>query len=271
VKQPEYSSQWSSELKRLYEHDVQEIWDPSVARHIWNQYHNQLEVYESIVEQRFPTPDAGVRILDIGCAQATLALKLAEKGFSVTAMDIRQEFLDYARAKHTHGAIEFVAGNFMDVTPNGTYDAIFANQIIEHLVYPRAFLARIGSLMKPDGIAVISTPNGRYLKNDLPSFTALGEPEEYRHLQFTADGDGHFFAYDPDEVGAILDELGWSHQLMYFESPWISGHMRVRHLHRWIPRKLLKLADRAVLAMPVANRLFAHQMVFVARQRRHSA
>jgi len=37
-----YDPAWS-EVKALYRHDIQEIWDPTINRHIWNQYHNQLD------------------------------------------------------------------------------------------------------------------------------------------------------------------------------------------------------------------------------------
>jgi len=42
IKAPVYDPAWS-EVKTLYRHDIQEIWDPTINRHIWNQYHNQLD------------------------------------------------------------------------------------------------------------------------------------------------------------------------------------------------------------------------------------
>ena len=48
-------------------------------------------------------------VLDIGAAQATLALLLAESGRSVTAVDIRPQFLEYAKTRYQRGDIRFAS------------------------------------------------------------------------------------------------------------------------------------------------------------------
>src|SRR6185295_13416343 len=131
MKRPIFDPAWPADVQALYRHDVQEIWDPSIAPQIWNQYHNQLDLYCSLADGR-----GQLDILDVGCAQATLALLLAERGHRVCAMDIRQQFLDYAASRHEHGVIRFVCGNAIDAAPGGAFDLIFANQLVEHLVYP---------------------------------------------------------------------------------------------------------------------------------------
>ena len=45
MKPPVFNANWSGETKALYHHDIQEIWDASINKHIWNQYHNQLQLY----------------------------------------------------------------------------------------------------------------------------------------------------------------------------------------------------------------------------------
>jgi 2-polyprenyl-3-methyl-5-hydroxy-6-metoxy-1,4-benzoquinol methylase len=91
MKHPVFSDDWSAELKALYHHDMREIWDRSIAPHVWNQYHNQLEQYFAIAGDR------PLDILDVGCAQGTLAMLLAERGHRVTAVDLRPEFLGAIR------------------------------------------------------------------------------------------------------------------------------------------------------------------------------
>src|SRR3974377_2437936 len=112
MKPPVFDPNWSEELKALYRHDVQEIWDDSLNRHIWNQYHNQLRVYLGLAG--LPELTGEKKILDVGCAQGTLALLLAERGHDVTALDLRPSFLDYAQKRYTHGRIRFIAGNALD-------------------------------------------------------------------------------------------------------------------------------------------------------------
>ena len=42
---------------------------------------------------------------------------------------------------------------------DGTFDAVFAGEIIEHLVDTGAFVAELRRVLAPGGIAVITTPN----------------------------------------------------------------------------------------------------------------
>src|SRR6187397_3065764 len=102
MKPPVFDPTWPSDVQALYRHDVQEMWDRSIAPQIWNQYQNQLSIYCGLADGSGP-----LDVLDVGCAQGTLALLLAERGHRVCAMDIRQQFLDYAASRHESGAIRF--------------------------------------------------------------------------------------------------------------------------------------------------------------------
>jgi 2-polyprenyl-3-methyl-5-hydroxy-6-metoxy-1,4-benzoquinol methylase len=241
---------------------MQEMWDRNIARHIWNQYHNQLTLYLSLLGA-----STRLEILDVGCAQATLALLLAEQGHTVTAVDLRQQFLDYAKSRYERGDIRFVCGDAMHLDLAKRYDMIFANQIVEHLVYPVDFLRRLAGLLNPGGRIIITTPNFQYVRNSLPSFSDLGDPTQYSHMQFTADGDGHFFAYSEIELRDIVAAAQLALvETKPFESPFISGHAKLRYVHRLLPTALLRLCDRAVLRIPWAGLRLAHQLMIVARK-----
>lgn len=258
MKQPEFDSSWSDEVKHVYDHDMREIWDNSIATHIFNMYQSQLQRLKAFV------PNESCRILDVGCAQATLAMQLAETGHKVTAMDLRQDFLDYAATRWTQGDIKFVCGNVLDIDPDtlpDKYDIIFANQIIEHLVYPLEMVSALKQLLTPKGRLVITTPNGKYLKNTLPTFTELGDPKQWEEKQFTADGDGHFFAYLDTELESIFQQAGLqSIHCESYETPWISGHMKFRYLHKVLPFSTLNTLDKTFLTLPF-NKAISHQLL----------
>jgi 2-polyprenyl-3-methyl-5-hydroxy-6-metoxy-1,4-benzoquinol methylase len=263
MKAPVYNPAWQEEVQALFKHDLQEIWDRSIAPQIWNQYHNQLDTYIDLVSRK----GTSQTILDVGCAQGTLALLLAERGHNVSAMDLRPEFIEYARSRYTEGNIEFIIGNVLELDLNQQFDIIFANQIIEHLVYPEQLIERLYNLLKLGGYLIVTTPNYFYLKNNLPSYSDLGDVKQYEHLQFTADGDGHFFAYRGDELIKIFKKANLkSISFRYFESPIISGHMKVRYLHKYIPYPILKLVDRAVLSIPKLNRYLTHQQLIIGQK-----
>jgi 2-polyprenyl-3-methyl-5-hydroxy-6-metoxy-1,4-benzoquinol methylase len=256
MKAPIHDPGWPEDVEALYRHDMQEIWDRRIAPQIWNQYHNQIDLYLGLAGDR------PLRILDVGCAQGTLALLLAERGHTVLAVDIRPQFLAYARSRYTQGDVRFMVANALEDELPGAHDLIFANQIIEHLVYPATFLPRLWLLLKPGGRLVITTPNGAYVKNTLPSYSQLGNPSDWEHLQFTADSDGHFFAYSAEELRGLFEFAEFAQvQTRYFESPFINGHMKLRYLHAFTPVPALRALDRLTLALPRVGRLSAHQLL----------
>ena len=280
MKAPVFDPSWSDEVKRVYEHDLREIWDSTIARHVFNMYHAQLELFFSLVDEttkeaakRSHSEITTCRILDVGCAQGTLALKLAEQGHKVTAIDLRQGFLDYAQSRWTHGDIQFIQGNVLEldlsneIEQQNGFDIIFANQIIEHLVYPLDMVEALTALLNDNGKLIVTTPNGQYIKNSLPSFTEIGDPAQWEDKQFTADGDGHFFAYLDSELSDIFRQAGLQDiQTQNYETPWVSGHIKFRYLHSLLPYRWLSKLNQLTLQSPLGKRM-SHQLLISGTRR----
>jgi 2-polyprenyl-3-methyl-5-hydroxy-6-metoxy-1,4-benzoquinol methylase len=259
MRRPRRDPAWSEEVVEIWRNDMREIWDPTIERHSFHCYHNQLDLYLDLADRY----DAET-VLDVGCAQGTLALLLAERGKHVTAIDIRPAFLDYARSRWERGEIRFIAANIFDTPDLGTFDLVFANQIIEHVVYPAELLRTLARYAKPNGVLVLTTPNHAYFRNSLPSYRELGDPKQHEHRQFSAGGGDHFFAYTEEELRAAVNDAGLQMaEVRYFETPWISGHFLVRYLHAIVPLRILRAMDRA--ALKIAPRTLAHQLLIVAR------
>ena len=257
MKTPERDPDWPEDVVALYQHDMQEIWDPSLVPHIWTMYHDELRRYR----QAAALQGDELRILDVGCAQATLALLLAEDGHHVTAMDIRQQFLDYAKSRYETGDITFVAANALEYDTDDRYDLIFANQVLEHLVYPVEFLSKLTGWLVAGGRIIATTPNAGYIRSSLPTFRELGDPAKYEDRQFTADGDGHFFAYALHEFRDVFLAAGLDHvQVRRYASPWITGHLKFRFLHGVLPRAWLRMLDRMALGIPGIGPLISYQL-----------
>jgi 2-polyprenyl-3-methyl-5-hydroxy-6-metoxy-1,4-benzoquinol methylase len=261
VKRPVFDPSWSAEVVEVYRNDLREVWDERLEPHSYHSYQNQLDLYLGIAAR------LGVqRVLDVGCAQGTLALLLAERGKHVTGVDIRPAFLDYAKTRYERGDVRFLAANVLDRPDLGEFDIVFANQIIEHLVYPADFLRTLASYVRGHGIVVVSTPNHDYFRCSLPTYTQLGDPSRHEHRQFSAGGGDHFFAYTEEELRTAAERASLEVlDVVYFETPWISGHLLFRFLHRVVPLRPLSLCDR--LTLRLAPRRLAHQICLVARRR----
>jgi SAM-dependent methyltransferase len=110
--------------------------------------------HERVVETalRYVTP--GARVLDLGAGSGALAERLQAARFGVTAADIKNYF---------ELNTEFVELDFndpaFDQKLSVEFDLITSVEVIEHLENPTAFLRSICRLLKPNGVAILTTPN----------------------------------------------------------------------------------------------------------------
>jgi 2-polyprenyl-3-methyl-5-hydroxy-6-metoxy-1,4-benzoquinol methylase len=108
-------------------------------------------------------PPVGSTILDIGCCDSLLALKLAEKGYQVYGIDTR-------RYSEKHSNFTFVQEDILGTTfPNGFFDAVIAVSTVEHIglgaygdpIHDNADILavrEIHRILKPDGRLIVTTP-----------------------------------------------------------------------------------------------------------------
>jgi len=103
-------------------------------------------------------------VLEIGVGDGNLSsvlLDLSGNIKSYTGVDINKKFLDDTRLKLQDkiNSIEMFNRDFMEIEFNKLFDTIISFEVIEHVKSPDKFLEKIYSFLKPNGIAVISTPN----------------------------------------------------------------------------------------------------------------
>jgi SAM-dependent methyltransferase len=260
MRRVQFDPAWPPEVKEIYLNDQREVWEPSIEPQTYRLYQNQLRLCRELAERL-----KARRVLDIGCAQGTLALLLAEAGLTVTAVDIRRSFLEYARSRHERGDVHFVAANVMERPTLGEFDLVFANQIVEHVVYPVEFLEILSTYVRQGGWLFLTTPNQQYIRCGLPAYTQLGDPAPYAERQFSAGGGGHFFAYTAEELAGFVERAGLTvEERFFFESPWISGHIKFRLIQPYLAEAFIRNADR--LSLAAAGRRLGHHLAVIARR-----
>jgi 2-polyprenyl-3-methyl-5-hydroxy-6-metoxy-1,4-benzoquinol methylase len=117
-------------------------------------------VVESIEAVLADKPAAEISILDVGCGTAALlGIPLAERRYRLTGVDFHEPSIEIARrnAKDLPNA-NFICGDVEDL--NGWFDVVILSEVLEHVADPASLLASGIAKMKPDGLMIVTVPNG---------------------------------------------------------------------------------------------------------------
>ena len=119
-----------------------------------------------IMRRYFPNTNE-VRVLDVGSGNGDLCGELNRAGYCVTGMEVDDAGCALAR-KRFPGISFHQLGVYDDpdiVKNNGLFDCVVSTEVIEHLFRPQ-FLPRFASsVLRKNGILIISTPYHGYFKN----------------------------------------------------------------------------------------------------------
>lgn len=159
------------------------------------------------------TAPEGGRVLDVAAGSGLAAAELQAKGWSVTALDISEELCRQIAARDVHDVRrhDLAAGPLP--LESGSVDAIFAGEIIEHLVDTGAFVAELRRVLAPGGVVVITTPNlaslenrARLLVGRYPRWLEWELPRARRSRPYH--DQGHVRGYTAATLRAQLEDAG---------------------------------------------------------------
>jgi SAM-dependent methyltransferase len=148
------------------------------AENYWFQRH--LVVYRWIGRRV-----QGSRVIDMACGEGYGAAELADVAAEVVGVDANPEAHEHARLRYVRPNLSFerdLVERF-----SAPADAVVFLQTVEHLSEPDAVLAHFRSLVEPDGVVYVSTPNVLTLAPK--GAERSGNPwhvHEYRAAEFAA-------------------------------------------------------------------------------------
>ena len=248
----------------LREHDIEELWDHSRRPHVAASHAARMDLLSDLVTG--VTPPSG-RILDVGCAQGTLGLRLAERGFRVSLLDVRERFIDYAKERGGLGDLRYYVGRLgPESPPDRNYDVVVCTEVLEHVPAPALLLNGLAQKARAGGTVVLTTPNAEYLRSRWPTFGTVAQEVIDHAERDSADGDAHRFLFTGGELTSLVRGVGMRvERAGYFLPFWLEGHLKTRYLHALHYRVRGRiLRPRAQLPRGLARYLCASQWL-VAR------
>lgn len=163
------------------------------------------------VERALHAVPPGGRLLDLGCDDGlrTLQFATASRAGEIHGVELDSDSAAAARAK----GITVVEADLNERLPfsDEMFDAVVSNQVIEHLADTDVFVAEIGRVLRPRGLAVVSTENLASWHNI--AALALGwQPFSLSNVTSKRAGLGNPLAIHRDEdVGRDL----WQHMKVF--------------------------------------------------------
>jgi ubiquinone/menaquinone biosynthesis C-methylase UbiE len=214
-----------------------------------------LRRLDRIFRQHIPQAS---RVLDAGCGRSLFTASRARWPFMLVAADVEHALLRERQAEFRH--VQWVVA---DATPlpfrSRSFHALFAGELIEHLMDPRQGLLEFARVLRPGGVLVLTTPNRRRLANLVDGSDRPYSPDHLSELSF-------------DEVEGLLRESGFEvleatgvHLELLLN--WFSAQPKLDRLQRRWNRPWAVPLMRALLPLGALAPRLALDLIFVARKR----
>ena len=104
-------------------------------------------------------PQAGERVLDLGCGTGQLSAQIAAAGAEVVGIDLSAEMIEAAREEFPD--LSFVVGDARDFFFAEPFDAVFSNAALHWVKPPEEALACIAACLEPGGRLVAELGGAR--------------------------------------------------------------------------------------------------------------
>jgi ubiquinone/menaquinone biosynthesis C-methylase UbiE len=98
----------------------------------------------------------GGRVLDLGCGEGDFAADAAQAGADVLGVDVAEEAIRRARARHPELRFERVGDELP--AQDASFDLVWCSEVLEHVLDTAVLLSEARRVLKTGGVIVITTP-----------------------------------------------------------------------------------------------------------------
>jgi O-antigen biosynthesis protein len=125
----------------------------------------------------------GKRVLDLGSGEGFGASILADTAGEVVGVDVDERTVEHARLNWSSPQVSFELGSALDLSAfdEGSFEAVVAFELIEHLSEQERVLAEIARVLSSDGVLIISTPDRRIYSE------ASGQDNPFHERELTSE------------------------------------------------------------------------------------
>ena len=102
-----------------------------------------------------------LRILDVGCGTGVNAEFFSKSEHNVVGIDLSPLAIEQYRARGFEGHVCDIESEPLPFEP-GSFDLIYASEVIEHCVDTSAFLGELNRMLRRGGQLLLSTPNSAF-------------------------------------------------------------------------------------------------------------
>ena len=173
--------------------------------HLWRTVPEGLEPSDFAARRGFLLEhvSAGERVLDVGCGEGRFAVELAAAGARVVGIDVAEEPLRRARARHPELDLRLIDGEGPWELEDASFDVVWAGEVIEHVADTAAWLSEIRRVLRSGGSLLASTP-----ANDRSTLMRVALSRRAFAARFDPLGD-HLRFYSRDTLTALIDRFGF--------------------------------------------------------------
>jgi 2-polyprenyl-6-hydroxyphenyl methylase/3-demethylubiquinone-9 3-methyltransferase len=135
-------------------------WDPESA--MFGPLHKMNPVRLEWID-RMAGGLAGKRVVDVGCGGGILTESMAKRGAVALGIDLGAKALGVARLHKLESGVEvdyrLVSAETLATESPHAFDVVTCMEMLEHVPDPSLVIAACGTLVKTDGVVVVSTIN----------------------------------------------------------------------------------------------------------------
>lgn len=162
--------------------------------------------YDNLREEMIAfLPSSAKTILDVGCGNGAFALVLKDmtqaETWGIEYVDREAVVAATKLDKVFSGPCE----NYIDELPDNYFDAIFFNDVLEHLVDPYMVLDKIKHKLKAKGVVISSIPNVRYHR----TFIRAVLNKDWKYEDYGTMDRTHLRFFTGKSIRAMYEDLGY--------------------------------------------------------------